>query len=60
MTKEAFMQLIAEELKERAKADAIDMQDEYLLDDELDEWDNHTLSRDERLFDEYYDSMWED
>lgn len=60
MTKEAFMQLIAEELEERAKADAIDMQDEYLLDDELDEWDNHTLSRDERLFDEYYDSMWED
>lgn len=60
MTKEAFMQLIAEELEERAKADAIDMQDEYLLDDELDEWDNHTLSRDERLFDEYYNSMWED
>lgn len=60
MTKEAFMQLITEELEERAKADAIDMQDEYLLDDELDEWDNHTLSRDERLFDEYYDSMWED
>lgn len=60
MTKEAFMQLIAEELEERAKADAIDMQDEYLLDDELDEWDNHTLSRDERLFDEYYDSMRED
>lgn len=60
MTKEAFMQLIAEELEERAKADAIDMQDEYLLDDELDEWDNHTLSRDERLFDEYQDNLWED
>lgn len=60
MTKEAFMQLIAEELEERAKADELDMQDEYLLDDELDEWDNHTLSRDERLFDEYYDSIWED
>lgn len=60
MTKEAFMQIIAEELEERAKADAIDMQDEYLLDDELDEWDNHTLSRDERLFDEYQDNLWED
>lgn len=60
MTKEAFMQLIAEELEERAKADAIDMQDEYLLDDELDEWDNHTLSRDERLFDEYQDNLWGD
>lgn len=60
MTKEAFMQLIAEELEERAKADAIDMQDEYLLDDELGEWDNHTLSRDERLFDEYQDNLWED
>lgn len=60
MTKEAFMQLIAEELEERAKVDALDMQDEYLLDDELDEWDNHLLSRDERLFDDYYDSMWED
>lgn len=60
MTKEAFMQIIAEELEERAKADALDMQDEYLLDDELDEWDNHTLSRDERLFDEYQDNLWED
>lgn len=60
MTKEAFMQIIAEELEERAKADALDMQDKYLLDDELDEWDNHILSRDERLFDEYQDNLWED
>lgn len=59
MTKEAFMQLIAEELEERARLDALDMQDEYVFDDE-DYWDNHTLSRDERYFDDYQDNLWED
>lgn len=59
MTKEAFIQLIAEELEERARLDALDMQDEYVFDDE-DYWDNHTLSRDERYFDDYQDNLWED
>lgn len=59
MTKDEFIQLIAEELEERARQDALDMQDEYVFDDE-DYWDNHTLSRDERYFDDYQDNLWED
>ena len=59
MTKDEFIQLIAEELEERARLDALDMQDEYVFDDE-DYWDNHTLSRDERYFDDYQDNLWED
>lgn len=60
MTKDEFIQLIAEELEERARLDALDMQDEYVLDDDEDYWDNHTLSRDERYFDDYQDNLWED
>lgn len=59
MTKDEFIQLIAEEIEERARLDALDMQDEYVFDDE-DYWDNHTLSRDERYFDDYQDNLWED
>lgn len=59
MTKDEFIQLIAEELEERARLDALDMQDEYVFDD-ADYWDNHTLSRDERYFDDYQDNLWED
>lgn len=59
MTKDEFIQLIAEELEERARLDALDMQDEYVFDDE-DYWDNHTLSKDERDFDDYQDNLWED
>lgn len=60
MTKDEFIQLIAEELEERARLDALDMQDEYVFDDDEDYWDNHTLSRDERYFDDYQDNLWED
>lgn len=59
MRKEEFMQLIAEELEERARQEELELQDEYLLDDELDDWDNHTLSRDELAFDDYQDSLWD-
>lgn len=59
MRREEFMQLIAEELEERARLEALEEQDEYILDDELDEWDNHTLSKEERYFDDYQDSLWE-
>lgn len=60
MTKDEFIQLIAEEIEERARLDALDMQDEYVFDDDEDYWDNHTLSRDERYFDDYQDNLWED
>lgn len=60
MTKDEFIQLIAEEIEERARLDALDMQDEYVFDDNEDYWDNHTLSRDERYFDDYQDNLWED
>ena len=60
MTKDEFIQLIAEELEERARLDALDMQDEYVFDDDEDYWDNHTISRDERYFDDYQDNLWED
>lgn len=60
MRKEEFMQLIAEELEERARIEALEEQENYVFDDELDEWDNHTLSKEERYFDDYQDSLWED